>query len=101
MDLTYKEFELLNNSSPMSGGCSPRAAATRSVGYDYFGGMRTVDVHVRRLRAKLGPDHEALIGTVRNVGWLAVRPRAGAAPTPTPISTSTRSSTNRPQRRSG
>jgi len=38
-------------------------------GYDYFGGTRTVDVHVRRLRAKLGPEHEALIGTVRNVGY--------------------------------
>jgi DNA-binding response OmpR family regulator len=38
-------------------------------GYDYFGGTRTVDVHVRRLRAKLGADHETLIGTVRNVGY--------------------------------
>jgi DNA-binding response OmpR family regulator len=37
-------------------------------GYDYFGGTRTVDVHVRRLRAKLG-DMEQLIGTVRNVGY--------------------------------
>ena len=37
-------------------------------GYDYFGGTRTVDVHVRRLRAKLG-DLESLIGTVRNVGY--------------------------------
>ncbi|WP_243433073.1 winged helix-turn-helix domain-containing protein, partial [Pseudomonas sp. 69_B] len=38
-------------------------------GYDYFGGTRTVDVHVRRLRAKLGPENEHLIGTVRNVGY--------------------------------
>ena len=38
-------------------------------GYDYFGGTRTVDVHVRRLRAKLGPENETLIGTVRNVGY--------------------------------
>jgi DNA-binding response OmpR family regulator len=38
-------------------------------GYDYFGGTRTVDVHVRRLRAKLGVEHETLIGTVRNVGY--------------------------------
>ncbi len=38
-------------------------------GYDYFGGTRTVDVHVRRLRAKLGPENENLIGTVRNVGY--------------------------------
>ena len=38
-------------------------------GYDYYGGTRTVDVHIRRLRAKLGPEHETLIGTVRNVGY--------------------------------
>lgn len=38
-------------------------------GYDYYGGTRTVDVHVRRLRAKLGPEYEQLIGTVRNVGY--------------------------------
>jgi DNA-binding winged helix-turn-helix (wHTH) protein len=38
-------------------------------GYDYFGGTRTVDVHVRRLRAKLGPENDQLIGTVRNVGY--------------------------------
>jgi DNA-binding winged helix-turn-helix (wHTH) protein len=43
-------------------------------GYDFFGGTRTVDVHVRRLRAKLGPEYESLIGTVRNVGYKAVRP---------------------------
>ena len=42
-------------------------------GYDYYGGTRTVDVHVRRLRAKLGPEHEAMIGTVRNVGYKFVR----------------------------
>ena len=46
-------------------------------GYDYFGGTRTVDVHVRRLRAKLGPEHDQLIGTVRHVGYRFVpeRPR--------------------------
>jgi hypothetical protein len=44
-------------------------------GYDYFGGTRTVDVHVRRLRAKLGPENEALIGTVRNVGYKFVPAR--------------------------
>jgi DNA-binding response OmpR family regulator len=43
-------------------------------GYDYYGGTRTVDVHVRRLRAKLGPEHEALIGTVRHVGYKFVTP---------------------------
>ena len=41
-------------------------------GYDYFGGTRTVDVHVRRLRAKLGHDYEKVIATVRNVGYKAV-----------------------------
>jgi DNA-binding winged helix-turn-helix (wHTH) protein len=49
-------------------------------GYDFFGGTRTVDVHVRRLRAKLGPEYEALIGTVRNVGYKAVRPARGRTP---------------------
>ena len=38
-------------------------------GFDYFGGTRTVDVHVRRLRAKLGPEYENFIGTLRNVGY--------------------------------
>ena len=40
-------------------------------GYDYFGGTRTVDVHVRRLRAKLGSEYESMIGTVRQVGYIA------------------------------
>jgi DNA-binding response OmpR family regulator len=40
-------------------------------GYNFYGGTRTVDVHVRRLRAKLGPEHEGLIGTVRGVGYRA------------------------------
>jgi DNA-binding response OmpR family regulator len=43
-------------------------------GSDLFGGSRTVDAHIRRLRAKLGPDHEALIGTIRNVGYRAAQP---------------------------
>ena len=49
-------------------------------GYDYFGGTRTVDVHVRRLRAKLGADHESLIGTVRNVGYRFVADEDAAKP---------------------
>ncbi|GAA4105480.1 hypothetical protein GCM10023066_56000 [Nocardioides kongjuensis] len=48
-------------------------------GYDYFGGTRTVDVHVRRLRAKLGPENETLIGTVRNVGYRFVLPSKESA----------------------
>ena len=47
-------------------------------GYDFFGGTRTVDVHVRRLRAKLGAEHESLIGTVRNVGYKMVPPPRAA-----------------------
>jgi len=53
-------------------------------GYDFFGGTRTVDVHVRRLRAKLGPEYESLIGTVRNVGYKAVRPTRGRPPSSEP-----------------
>lgn len=41
-------------------------------GYDFFGGTRTVDVHVRRLRAKLGTEYEGMIATVRNVGYKAI-----------------------------
>ena len=51
-------------------------------GYDFFGGTRTVDLHVRRLRAKLGTEYESLIGTVRNVGYKAVRPARGRPPAP-------------------
>ena len=69
LDLTFKEFELLRFLAQHPGRVFTRAQLLQEVwGYDYFGGTRTVDVHVRRLRAKLGPEHEALIGTVRNVG---------------------------------
>lgn len=76
LDLTFKEFELLKFLAQ-----HPRRVFTRSQllqevwGYDYFGGTRTVDVHVRRLRAKLGAENEALIGTVRNVGYKFVPAR--------------------------
>ncbi|HET6693121.1 MAG TPA: response regulator transcription factor [Pedococcus sp.] len=70
LDLTYKEFELLKYLAQHPGRVFTRAQLLQEVwGYDYYGGTRTVDVHVRRLRAKLGPDHEVLIGTVRNVGY--------------------------------
>ena len=70
LDLTYKEFELLKHLAQHPGRVFTRAQLLQEVwGYDYFGGTRTVDVHVRRLRAKLGTDHEQLIGTVRNVGY--------------------------------
>ena len=81
LDLTYKEFELLKYLAQHAGRVFTRAQLLHEVwGYDFFGGTRTVDVHVRRLRAKLGPEHEALIGTVRNVGYKAVRPARGRAP---------------------
>ena len=70
LDLTYKEFELLKYLSQYPGRVFTRDQLLHEVwGYDYYGGTRTVDVHVRRLRAKLGPDYEQLIGTVRNVGY--------------------------------
>ncbi|KQZ66852.1 response regulator transcription factor [Nocardioides sp. Root151] len=70
LDLTFKEFELLKFLAQHPGRVFSRQQLLQEVwGYDYFGGTRTVDVHVRRLRAKLGPEHETLIGTVRNVGY--------------------------------
>jgi DNA-binding response OmpR family regulator len=70
LDLTFKEFELLKFLAQHPGRVFTRAILLQEVwGYDYFGGTRTVDVHVRRLRAKLGIEHEGLIGTVRNVGY--------------------------------
>ena len=75
LDLTYKEFELLKFLAQHPGRVFTRSHLVQEVwGYDYFGGTRTVDVHVRRLRAKLGSEYEAMIGTVRNVGYKFVRP---------------------------
>lgn len=72
LDLTFKEFELLRYLALHPGRVSTRPALLREVwGYDFYGGTRTVDVHVRRLRAKLGPEHEHLIETVRGVGYRA------------------------------
>jgi len=75
LDLTFKEFELLKYLAQHPGRVFTREQLLQEVwGYDYYGGTRTVDVHVRRLRAKLGPEHEQLIGTVRNVGYRFVLP---------------------------
>src|SRR5262249_8314542 len=75
LDLTFKEFELLKYLAQHPGRVFTRDQLLQEVwGYDYFGGTRTVAVHVRRLRAKLGPEHETLIGTVRNVGYRFVLP---------------------------
>ncbi len=77
LDLTFKEFELLRFLAERPGRVSTRPALLREVwGYDFYGGTRTVDVHVRRLRAKLGPEHEHLIETVRGVGYRAAAPDA-------------------------
>jgi DNA-binding response OmpR family regulator len=76
LDLTYKEFELLRFLSERPGRVFSRAALLQEVwGYDFYGGTRTVDVHVRRLRAKLGAEHEHLIETVRGVGYRAAAVR--------------------------
>jgi DNA-binding response OmpR family regulator len=77
LDLTFKEFELLRFFAERPGRVLTRPTLLREVwGYDFYGGTRTVDVHVRRLRAKLGPEHEHLIETVRGVGYRAADPEA-------------------------
>ena len=83
LDLTYKEFELLSFLVQRPGRVFTRGSLLRQVwGYDFYGGTRTVDVHVRRLRAKLGVEHESLIETVRGVGYRAAEDAASDARTP-------------------
>lgn len=75
LDLTFKEFELLRFLAERPGRVFTRPTLLREVwGYDFYGGTRTVDVHIRRLRAKLGPEHEHLIETVRGVGYRIADP---------------------------
>ncbi|MDP9022829.1 MAG: response regulator transcription factor [Actinomycetota bacterium] len=75
LDLTYKEFELLKTLAGSPGRVFTREMLLQDVwGYDYFGGTRTVDVHIRRVRAKLGPEHESMVVTVRGVGYKMVPP---------------------------
>ena len=70
LDLTYMEYELLKFLASHPGKVFNRETLLSRVwGYDYFGGARTVDVHVRRLRSKLGEEHAGLIQTVRSVGY--------------------------------
>jgi DNA-binding response OmpR family regulator len=70
LDLTYMEYELLKFLATQPGKVFTRETLLSRVwGYEYYGGARTVDVHVRRLRAKLGEEHAALIQTVRSVGY--------------------------------
>jgi DNA-binding response OmpR family regulator len=87
LDLTYKEFELLRYLAAHPGRVFTRTQLLQEVwGYDYYGGTRTVDVHVRRLRAKLGPENDQLIGTVRNVGYRFDAPKERHRPRPEPNS---------------
>ncbi len=70
VDLTYKEFELLKFLATHPGKAFTREALLDKVwGYDYYGGTRTVDVHIRRLRSKIEIGGAAYIDTVRNVGY--------------------------------
>ena len=70
LDLTYMEYELLRFLAARPGRVFTRTdILSRVWGYDYFGGARTVDVHIRRLRAKLGEEHAGLIQTIRSVGY--------------------------------
>ena len=70
LDLTYMEYELLKFLAAHPGKVFTRETLLSRVwGYEYYGGARTVDVHVRRLRAKLGEEHANLIQTVRSVGY--------------------------------
>ena len=96
LDLTYKEFELLKFLAQHPGRVFSRQQLLQEVwGYDYFGGTRTVDVHVRRLRAKLGPENEHHIGTVRNVGYRFVLPAADRSAPAEPASEPSGSQRNR------
>lgn len=70
LELTFKEYELLRFLATHRGRVFTREALLNQVwGYDYYGGTRTVDVHIRRIRAKLGTPYEDLVETVRNVGY--------------------------------
>lgn len=75
LDLTFKEFELLKALASAPNRVLTRDTLLRDVwGYEYLGGSRTIDVHIRRLRAKLGPEYESMIVTVRGVGYKLVPP---------------------------
>jgi len=79
LDLTYMEYELLKFLAQNPGKVFTREMLLNRVwGYEYYGGARTVDVHVRRLRAKLGEEHAGLIQTVRSVGYRFGQSRWGS-----------------------
>jgi DNA-binding response OmpR family regulator len=82
LDLTYMEYELLKYLAQHPGKVFTREMLLSRVwGYEYYGGARTVDVHVRRLRAKLGEEHASLIDTVRSVGYRFGQSRWSSQPT--------------------
>ena len=79
LDLTYMEYELLKFLAQHPGKVFTREILLSRVwGYEYYGGARTVDVHIRRLRAKLGEEHANLIQTVRSVGYRFGQSRWGS-----------------------
>jgi DNA-binding response OmpR family regulator len=79
LDLTYMEYELLKFLAQHPGKVFTREMLLSRVwGYEYYGGARTVDVHIRRLRAKLGEEHANLIQTVRSVGYRFGQSRWGS-----------------------
>jgi DNA-binding response OmpR family regulator len=79
LDLTYMEYELLKFLAQNPGKVFTREILLSRVwGYEYYGGARTVDVHVRRLRAKLSEEHAGLIQTVRSVGYRFGQSRWGS-----------------------
>lgn len=83
LDLTYMEYELLKFLAQQPGKVFTREMLLSRVwGYEYYGGARTVDVHIRRLRAKLGEEHAGLIQTVRSVGYRFGQSRWGGAGAP-------------------
>ena len=70
IDLTYKEFEILRTLVQNKGTVFSRKDLLEKIwGIEYIGGTRTVDVHIRRLRGKLGDEFNSIIETVRNVGY--------------------------------
>ena len=70
VELTFKEYELLKLLASNSGRVYSREALLDQIwGYDYYGGDRTVDVHVRRLRSKIEDSTHTFIETVRNIGY--------------------------------
>lgn len=94
LGLTLTEFKLLNFLVQHAGRAFTRTRLLHEVwGYDCNGRVRTVDVHVRRLRAKLGSEYESMVDTVRGVGYMAVTPPQPewivSESTLAPISTST------------